>query len=59
MDMDDISQDRPAPTRRGVKPEYILVGALLLIGAVAVPAVADVYLVQSFVLSICTGLGFQ
>jgi|TARA_B110000196_G_C20579922_1_gene401483 hypothetical protein len=45
--------------RRSVKPEYILIGALLLIGAVAVPAVADVYLVQSFVLSICTGLGFQ
>lgn len=45
------------PTR--VKPEYVLIGVLLLIGAVAVPAMADVYLVQSFVLSICTGLGFQ
>jgi hypothetical protein len=43
---------------RTVKPEYILIGVLLLIAAVAVPAVADVYLVQSFVLSICTGLGF-
>ena len=42
-----------------VKPEYILVGVLLLIGAVAVPAVKDVYLVQSFVLSICSGLGIQ
>ena len=39
-----------------VKPEYVLIGALLLIGAVAVPAMANVYLVQSFVLSICTGL---
>ena len=59
MDMDDLSKDKLASPSRGVKPEYILVGALLLIGAVAVPAVADVYLVQSFVLSICTGLGFQ
>ena len=42
-----------------VKPEYILIGALLLIGALAVPAVQNVYLVQSFVLSICTGLGLQ
>ena len=42
-----------------VKPEYMLIGFLLLIGALAVPAVADVYLVQSFVLSICSGLGFQ
>lgn len=57
--MDDISDEKPGKTGRGVKPEYILVGALLLIGAVAVPAVADVYLVQSFVLSICAGLGFQ
>ncbi len=39
-----------------VKPEYVLIGALLLIGAVAVPAMANVYLLQSFVLSICTGL---
>lgn len=57
--MDDVSNDKTDATKRGVRPEYILVGALLLIGAVAVPAVADVYLVQSFVLSICTGLGFQ
>ena len=42
-----------------VEPEYVLIGILLLIGALAVPAVADVYLVQSFVLSICSGLGFQ
>jgi hypothetical protein len=42
-----------------IKPEYVLIGALLLIGVVAVPALADVYLLQSFVLSICTGLGFQ
>ncbi|MEQ9448994.1 MAG: hypothetical protein RLN70_08820 [Rhodospirillaceae bacterium] len=41
-----------------VKPEYVLIGILLLIGALAVPAVADVYLVQSLVLSICSGLGF-
>ncbi|MEE2722351.1 MAG: hypothetical protein VYB45_11120 [Pseudomonadota bacterium] len=44
---------------KAVKPEYILIGALLLIGALAVPAVQNVYLVQSFVLSICTGLGIQ
>ena len=57
--MDNETDTQTGETKRGVKPEYILVGALLLIGAVAVPAVADVYLVQSFVLSICTGLGFQ
>jgi hypothetical protein len=42
-----------------VKPEYILVAFLLLVGALAVPAVADVYMVQSLVLSICSGLGIQ
>jgi hypothetical protein len=56
-------EERPDPTaterQTRIKPEYILIGILLLIGAVAVPAMADVYLVQSFVLSICTGLGFQ
>jgi len=57
--MDNDLDTQTGETKSGVKPEYILVGALLLIGAVAVPAVADVYLVQSFVLSICTGLGFQ
>ena len=57
--MNDVSSDKSDEPKRGVKPEYILVGVLLLIGAVAVPAVADVYLVQSFVLSICTGLAFQ
>jgi len=56
-------EERPDPTaterQTRIKPEYVLIGVLLLIGAVAVPAMADVYLVQSFVLSICTGLGFQ
>ena len=42
-----------------VKPEYLLIGALLLIGTLAVPAMQNVYLVRSFVLSICTGLGIQ
>jgi len=42
-----------------VKPEYILIGVLLLVGAIAVPAVTDVYLVQSFVLSICSGIGIR
>lgn len=42
-----------------VKPEYILVAVLLVIGALAVPDVADVYMVQSLVLSICSGLGIQ
>ena len=53
--------DRKSRSARGAwaKPEYLLIGALLLIGAVAAPAVADVYLVQSLVISICTGLGFQ
>jgi hypothetical protein len=57
--MNDISDEKSGKIGRSVKPEYILVGVLLLIGAVAVPAVADVYLVQSIVLSICTGLGLQ
>lgn len=57
--MDDKLDTAEAPRPARVKPEYVLIGALLLIGAVAVPAMADVYLVQSFVLSICTGLGFQ
>tara|TARA_R110002126_G_scaffold20353_21_gene75440 strand:+ start:7586 stop:7786 length:201 start_codon:yes stop_codon:yes gene_type:complete len=59
MGMTDATEDKTGRIKRSVKPEYLLVGALLLIGAVAVPAMADVYLVQSFVLSICTGLGFQ
>ena len=53
--------DRKPRSSRGTwaKPEYLLIGALLLIAAVAAPAVADVYLVQSLVISVCTGLGFQ
>ena len=51
-----MSENDKRPT---VRPEYLLIGTLLLIGALAVPAVADVYLVQSFVLSICAGLGIQ
>tara|TARA_R110002072_G_scaffold54957_3_gene143645 strand:- start:287 stop:460 length:174 start_codon:yes stop_codon:yes gene_type:complete len=57
--MEENIDPQTGPRRVRVKPEYVLVGALLLIGAVAVPAMANVYLVQSFVLSICTGLGFQ
>ena len=57
--MEDNTDTPEARRPARVKPEYVLIGALLLIGAVAVPAMADVYLVQSFVLSICTGLGFQ
>ena len=53
------SRDSGKKKQRFAKPEYLLVGFLLLIGALAVPAVKDVYLIQSFVLSICTGLGFQ
>lgn len=41
------------------KAEYVLIGALLLIGAGSFAAVKDVYLIQSFALAICTGLGFQ
>lgn len=42
-----------------MKPEYVLVGILLIVGALAVPALTDVYMLQSVVLSICTGLGIQ
>ena len=52
-------KDSEEKRQRFAKPEYLLVGFLLLVGALAVPAVKDVYLIQSFVLSICTGLGFQ
>lgn len=56
----DTPNEQPASDRaKSVKPEYILIGALLLIGALAVPAMQKVYLVQSFILSICTGLGLQ
>ena len=51
----DSDQTKIGPRAR-VKPEYVLIGALLLLGAVAVPAMANLYLVQSLALSICTGL---
>ncbi len=57
--MDQSLKDLKKKRQRLAKPEYVLVGVLLLIGALAVPAVKDVYLIQSFVLSICTGLGIQ
>ena len=57
--MDTPNEQHPSDRAKSVKPEYILIGALLLIGALAVPAMQKVYLVQSFVLSICTGLGLQ
>ena len=41
------------------KSEYILIGVLLLAGAIAFPLVKDVYLVQSLVLAICAGLGIN
>ena len=53
------NEQPPSDRAKSVKPEYILIGALLLIGALAVPAMQKVYLVQSFILSICTGLGLQ
>jgi hypothetical protein len=37
----------------------MLVGGLLLAGAVAFPLVKDVYLAQSIFLAICSGLGIQ
>ena len=57
--MTSQDEQQSADKANTVKPEYILIGALLLIGALAVPAMQNVYLVQSFVLSICTGLGIQ
>ena len=41
------------------KSEYILIGGLLFLGAVSLPLVKDVYLVQDIVLALCSGLGFQ
>jgi len=41
------------------KSEYMLVGGLLLAGAIAFPLVKDVYMVQSIFLAICSGLGIQ
>ena len=41
------------------KSEYMLVGGLLLAGAIAFPLVKDVYMVQSIFLAICGGLGIQ
>jgi len=57
--MTSQDEQQSADKANTVKPEYILIGALLLIGALAVPAMQNVYLVQSLVLSICTGLGIQ
>jgi len=37
----------------------VLVGGLLLAGAIAFPLVKDVYMVQSIFLAICGGLGIQ
>jgi len=37
--------------------EYLLIGGLLLAGAIAFPLVKNVYMVQSIFLAICGGLG--
>ncbi len=47
------------PGRAVGKSEYILVGGLVFLGAVSLPLVKDVYLVQNIVLAVCSGLGFQ
>lgn len=52
--MKDAPSEKPS---KWLRPEYILIGALLLIGALAVPAVANVYLLQSVAIALCTGLG--
>ena len=57
--MTSQDEQQSADKANTVKPEYILIGALFLIGALAVPAMQNVYLVQSLVLSSCTGLGIQ
>ena len=57
--METPDEQHPSNRAKSVKPEYILIGALMLIGALAVPAMQKVYLVQSFVLSICSGLGLK
>ncbi len=41
------------------RSEYMLVGGLLLAGAIAFPLVKDVYMFQSIYLAICGGLGIQ
>ncbi len=52
--MNEISRNRP---RRKVPPEYVLIGILVLVGIIAVPAAANVYLIQSVIVSLCAGLG--
>ena len=49
--------ERESPGRRWLKPEHVLVGVLLLVGVLAVPAAANVYLVQSMFVSFCSALG--
>ena len=41
------------------KSEYLLVGGMIVLGAASLPLVKDVYMVQSIVLAVCSGLGFQ
>ncbi len=41
------------------RSEYMLVGGLLLAGAIAFPLVKDVDMFQSISLAICGGLGIQ
>ena len=49
----------PSEVRHLGRSEFVLVGALLLAGAIAFPLGKDVYMVQSIVLAICGGLGIQ
>ncbi len=55
----DAIDSTPSGERHLGKSEYMLVGALLLAGAIAFPLVKDVYMVQSIFLAICGGLGIQ
>lgn len=44
---------------RKLRGEYVLLGVLVLMAAVAFPAVKNVYLFQSLFLAVCGGLGFR
>lgn len=52
-----MERTSPEKPRKRLQPEYVLIGILVLLGIIAVPAAANVYLLQSMIVSLCAGLG--